>query len=420
MTMVMTTRLLLGTAVLFACAEPRAPKHVAFGAPELLLPDPSDAETPITTANLRAQVLFHDDRPDLLVADPLVGITVVTDCDTTCRTIVLDHLGSPVRAHVVDLDRDGDRDILVADIGSLQSAETEQGRILLLQNDGNFSFQTKVLAEGLGRTACAETADFDGDGDIDVVGCVFGHLSGEVIWLEQQDGHFTKHTIDPRPGAIHAFPFDADGDGDMDIVASIAQLEEQVALYRNDGKGNFTKEVLVQGTHSCYGMSGLELSDLDDDGDIDILASNGDFMDRQCQQSSYTKTYKTLHGLDWLENDGHGRFERHDIARFYGAYAVRAADLDEDGDRDVVLAAYRDPSYADLTLDPSTIIWLENRGGTDFLRHDIKNTPSVVITIELADIDRDGDPDLLAGSMETESLSEGAHRLALMRVQTRP
>ncbi|MBM3933421.1 MAG: VCBS repeat-containing protein [SAR202 cluster bacterium] len=115
-----------------------------------------------------------------------------------------------------------------------------------------------TLLENVGRVACAEAADFDRDGDLDIAVCVFGNNEGKVVWLEQKPGMaFEEHVIDPRPGAIHAFPFDADRDGDADIAVSLSQDFAEVLLYRNNGAGVFAIEVLFKAAIKQYGMSGI-------------------------------------------------------------------------------------------------------------------------------------------------------------------
>jgi hypothetical protein len=108
----------------------------------------------------------------------------------------------------------------VADIGSFRTDESLKGRVVLLESDGKGAFVPKTLAQDLGRVSCAEPGDLDGDGDLDIVGCAFGHTKGEIFWLERgPSGSYTRHTIDPQPGSIHAFTFDADGDGDLDVAS---------------------------------------------------------------------------------------------------------------------------------------------------------------------------------------------------------
>jgi hypothetical protein len=187
-----------------------------------------------------------------------------------------------------------------------------------------------------------------------------------------------------------------------------------VNFYRNEGQGVFAKETIFQGADSCYGLSGLTVSDLDGDGDSDLVFTNGDDTDQECLNLAYGKR----HGVAWLENDGRGSFIRRDILRFYGAYAAQVADLDLDGDLDVVLASYQKPSYS-LAIEPSTLIWLENDGRQNFSRHNIDGAPTAIITLDVLDIEGDGDPDILTGSLEMKDPIPGARRLALLRNQRR-
>ena len=56
----------------------------------------------------------------------------------------------------------------------------------------------------------------------------------------------------------------------------------------------------------------MSVVDLDQDHDDDILFTNGDAFDAQTDPKPY-------HGVQWLRNEGGGKFSFHDIGRFYGA-----------------------------------------------------------------------------------------------------
>ena len=375
---------------------------------ETLLPD----WAPHATASIRTGDLVGDGSLQIFVAEPnrnqVVWIRGPDDW-----TEITKGMGQPVRSQVVDLDADGDPDLLVADIGELFSVEDKVGRVVLSRNNGTYPFEPVVLLDDVGRVTCAEAADLDADGDLDIVVCVFGHETGQVMWLEQEEGFvFTKHLLDPRPGAIHAFPFDADGDNDLDLAVALSQDSEEVLLFRNDGSGEFTKEVLFKSDITYYGLSGIELADLDRDGDIDVLVTNGDTFDGR--PPDLLKPYE-LHGLAWLENDGEGRFTHNDLIRHWGAYAVRTIDVDGDRDWDLVLGAHQIPEM--FPEEPlASLIWLENDGAENFAKRSIDgNLPPLVITLDTADWNGDGISEILLGSLDLSGGGAG-HRLGSFNV----
>ena len=150
---------------------------------EVLLPD----EPPHIIANVRKGDLIGDGSPQVFVTEPLRG-RVAWLRGQGEPLLLTEGLIQPVRTHAVDIDGDGDRDLLVADIGSLVPTDDKVGRVVLLRNRGAFDFEPQVLLKGVGRVACAEAADLDGDDDLDIVVCVFGDVTGKVLWLEQKDG----------------------------------------------------------------------------------------------------------------------------------------------------------------------------------------------------------------------------------------
>src|SRR4029077_17965336 len=120
-------------------------------------------------------------------------------------------------------------------------------------------------------------------------------------------------------------------DGHLDFVALISQQHEAVVAFLGDGKGGFRKEVIDQAPHPAWGSSGLALVDLDGDGDLDVLVTNGDMLD--------DFQLKPYHGIRWLENRGSFPFVAHALAPMFAAMRAQAADLDGDGDMDVVACA---------------------------------------------------------------------------------
>ena len=264
---------------------------------------------------------------------------------------------------------------IISDIGILYPSNEKQGKVILYDYH---SQEATTVIEGLGRTVCAEPGDLDGDGDEDLTLCEFGHDEGTVSWLENKEGNWTQHILDPRPGSIQAIPVDVDGDDDLDIVAVLSQNVEEVMLYRNDGTGNFTSESLYHSNLTYYGMSGLRIADLDKDGDSDIIFTNGDTMDFDTPSGINPNQ---LHGVAWLENNGEGEFNYHDLTRNWGAYDTALSDVDNDGDLDIILICFQTEGQFPAETERTQIILLEQQDSA-WVRHDIETyNPHRMLTI---------------------------------------
>ena len=101
-----------------------------------------------------------------------------------------------------------------------------------------------------------------------------------------------------------------------------------VAFLRTGRSLEFTARTLYAAPHPNWGASGIDLVDLDRDGDTDVLMTHGDSFD--------DNLLKPYHGIQWLENTGGLRFREHRLATLPGAHRAQAADLDGDGDLDIV------------------------------------------------------------------------------------
>jgi hypothetical protein len=284
---------------------------------------------------------------------------------------------APVRVSYGDVGVGGSNVWIVSDIGSLAPSNEKSGRIMLFDNTTQ---EVTTIIDEIGRTVCAEPGDFDGDGDTDLTLCEFGHDEGTVSWLENDDGIWSQHILDPRPGSIHAIPVDVDSDNDLDIVAVLSQNIEEIMLYRNDGTGNFSSERLFNSNLTYFGMSGLRIGDIDIDGDDDIIFTNGDTMDFDTPAEINPNQ---LHGVAWMENDGNGGFTYHDITRNWGAYDTALSDVDGDGDLDMILICLQTENQFPAETNRTQIVLLEQQDSI-WIRHDIEtNNPHRMLTIEV-------------------------------------
>ncbi len=187
---------------------------------------------------------------------------------------------APAHVTPADLDRDGDLDLLVAEMGQVMPSNAKIGSVTVLENQGDETFANRVLLENVARVTDVQPGDFDADGDVDLAVGQFGYDDGEIQWLRNLGGfRFESRKLVSLPGTIHVPVADMDGDGDLDITAVISQTWEQVYVFENDGAGNFTSHVAYGATNEDFGSSGISLVDLDRDSDLDVLYTNGDAFD---------------------------------------------------------------------------------------------------------------------------------------------
>jgi hypothetical protein len=305
---------------------------------------------------------------------------------------------NPAHAEVVDLDGDGLKDILVANLGCFRPTDAPCGSVIWLRGQGQGRFQPYTLLEGVGRVADVQAADFRGKGKLDLVVAAFGWRDiGEVLYLENQTTngnkpHFVPHTLDERHGSIHVPIADINGDGRPDFVALISQEHETIVAFLNEGC-RFRKETIWSAPHPAYGSSGIQLVDLNGDGKLDVLYSNGDTLDPPYLLRPY-------HGVQWLENQGRFPFQHHPLTSMYGVARAAAADFTGKGNKDIVavsfLAEELFPQRKELQLD--SIILLEQTAPGEYVRHSLETAACDHMTFAAGDIYNDGCVHLLTGS----------------------
>lgn len=384
--------------------EAHAPDEHARSAPAYVAPTlgfsahpfgaPADPHQPLPRiGHLEFVDLDEDGGEDLLVSDiRLDAVTWLRPLgDGRWTEVLLGHVPAPARTAILDGDGDGLPDVAVASLSSMEPTDALIGSVVLLRNDGRGGFQPRTLLAGVARVSDVRAADVDLDGDQDLVVAAFGaYRAGGAYWLEQRgDGSWRPHGIVQRNGLSHVPVADLDLDGRPDVLALVSQEHEELVLYRNLGGGRFGPHLLFKAPQPMFGLSGVDLADLDGDGDLDVALANGDALD-------YDVFVKPWHGVHWLENLGGLRFRERQIVAFPGAYSVRAADLDLDGDVDIVVT-----SMLNHWEDPrcQSLIWLENQGAGRFAPQAVDASPTFLVTADAGDLDGDGWPDLVAGGM---------------------
>jgi len=309
------------------------------------------------------------------------------------ETVLATELIAPAHVQAIDFDKDGDLDLMVGVLGMLFPNNDKIGSVVILENDGHCNFKKHLVIDKIARVSDVRAGDLDGDGDMDLAVAQFGYDDGETRWIENKgDWKFESHILQNLSGPINVEIVDVDNDGDLDIVSLVSQEWEEIYCYINDGKGNFQSKLMWGSSNQDYGSSGISMCDLDKDGDMDILYTNGDAFDYIPPQG------RPWHGVQWLENKGSLKFEFHRICSFTGATNVRAVDIDNDGDLDLfVVSAF---NLWNLP-DSYSLIWLENTGKMQFEKHEIAKNLTHLLCCEPGDFNKDGLVDLVTGSMHT-------------------
>lgn len=345
-------------------------------------------------ANIAAADVDNDGLLDVIVCDMksnTVSWIRQYPANVYTESVISSALKAPAHVQVIDFDGDGDKDLVIAVLGVLYPSNEEIGSVVVLENTGGCHFKPQVVAEKIARVSDVRAGDLDGDGDMDLAVAQFGYNDGETRWIENKGKwKFESHPLQHLSGPINVVLSDVDKDGDLDIVSVVSQEWEEIYCFINDGKGHFTPKLLWGSNNEDFGSSGIFVADIDKDGDDDILYTNGDSF-------NYTSPAdRPWHGVQWLENKGNTNFEYHRLCHFTGAYNIRPADIDNDGDIDLfVISAFNVWDNPEA----QSFIWLENTGAMHFTKRNIASSPTHLITLDTGDFNKDGLMDFVTGGM---------------------
>ena len=139
-------------------------------------------------ANVAIADLDRDGLNDVIVCDALRGVVswIRQAPRGTYTEQTIAGVAAPAHVEVIDFDKDGDLDLLVAALGFLFPNNNRVGSVIVLENDGRQKFTSHYIADRVARVADARAADLDGDGDLDVAVAGFGYDDGETSWLENK------------------------------------------------------------------------------------------------------------------------------------------------------------------------------------------------------------------------------------------
>ncbi|MEL6987737.1 MAG: VCBS repeat-containing protein [Bacteroidota bacterium] len=274
-----------------------------------------------------------------------------------------------------DLDGDGDLDIL--------GAAYVDDKITWWENNGDGSSWTqRDRTSNFDGARSVDSADVDGDGDLDILGAA--SVGDKIYWWENNNGDGSGWTgqniASGFDGAFDVNSADIDGDGDIDILGA-ASVDDKISWWSNNsGYGNNWTQNDLPGTFDS--ARSVNSADVDGDGDLDILGAA--FVDDK---------------ITWWENNGDGSsWTQNDIStNVDGAESVNSADVDGDGDLDIIGAASVDDK----------ITWWENENGdgSSWNQHDLTDSFDGAKSVNSADVDGDGDLDIIGAAYDNDKIT---------------
>lgn len=279
---------------------------------------------------------------------------------------ITENRGSYIRAFAADLDGDGRPEVAAANKGE-QNPDPRSDKITRfslylppanpLEGQG---WREQVLGEAR-IPINSEPVDVDLDGDLDIV--AGSRAESRIPWFENLgDLKFSEHRIDlvdpPTDISITGFNMDyadLNNDGRIDIV-STAWLNAIVVMYQPEQKGDKWQWSMI-GRGGPDQMVSVRLADIDGDGDLDLFSGAYSRGPRD-QDGPLVGVNNPLGRIAWWANPGKPEAEwtQHDISRrkrgMYDKWLLR--DMDGDGDLDAVGTRGNSEPY-------DGVVWLEQR-----------------------------------------------------------
>lgn len=280
-----------------------------------------------------------------------------------------------------DIDGDGDQDLLIA--GQNPGANTA-----LYFNDGNGNFtedQNNPFPEARNSVSIFEDLDMDGDLDLFFSGNSPSVGTFAHIYLNNGTGIFTQLPNPAIPQFVDggAVIGDVDNDGDLDIlISTLDSTNNFIAdVYLNNGTAVFT--AMGSTVFTAVKFSSLKCIDVENDGDLDVIIA-GELPNGNASTALYI-------------NDGVGNFsvDNGSIFEQIKADDIDIADTDNDGDFDILMSGLDD------NTDAKTILYINDGNGQFSELSSTGLQQTFAGSNEIADLDNDGDQDLiLMGSQD--------------------
>lgn len=282
---------------------------------------------------------------------------------------------------LIDYDDDGDQDFVY--LGVTDTLDSSP-RLWLIENLGVGGFQNPLLLSTATDFKEITIGDIDGDGDADILATTT-KSPYRLEWFENQgDGSFLPAAALTSPGTRYSTDFnlaDLNGDGRLDILFA---SYSSVSWMENLGNANFQSQKRIDSVSSE--VISAKAADIDGDGLLDVVS----WKDEGFQ-------------VVWHRNTGNGQFAdpvQVSSERIENCRIVVAADIDGDGRQDVLVGH---------KFNTDKIDWFRNEGGGNFSpSRRISSAFDGVFEVIVADVDKDGDTDILSRSKNENNIGKVA------------
>jgi hypothetical protein len=262
------------------------------------------------------------------------------------------------------------------------------GHLVWFENSGRPAqdkvWKRHVISTNLKRAYDVALADLNADGRLDVAASAWN--GNHIAWFANPDPaankpEWTKHMIDDNIAETRTVRLaDFNGDGKSDVLAT-ARLANLTAWYERTDQGPWRRhEIDAKSPQPVHGQP----TDLDGDGDVDVVMALG-----MLAKEGQADTNQVV----WYENVGRpgkgSAWKKHVVGTLTFAFEAGAADLDGDGDSDIVATAWGGTGH---------VVWFENTGdaSTGWRRHVLKEKWSRANQVIVADLDGDRLLDIIA------------------------